>query len=128
MEQFDDNEEENLFEEAQAEEREARERSITDWFMMGVNAYIHEVYDEAVLYFDRVIEFDSKNARAYVNRGDVYAEMEAYEEAFDDYAMAVHLGSKEALSIAEEFIAEIFANRIITEQQRERFYSMLHKH
>lgn len=97
----------NSLELEQQEAQEAQERSAADWFMLGVNAYVHEAYDEAIIFFDHAIDMEPRNARAYVNRGDVYAEKGDCEEALNDYSFAAYLGSKEAAAIEREYRASL---------------------
>lgn len=102
------------------EEIEASERTEADYFMMGINAYIHGMYEDAIDYFNSYILQDEKNAKGYVNRGDVYAEKGDYQEAFNDYNVAIFLGSKEAYGMREELFEELVSKRIIKLEDRKR--------
>jgi tetratricopeptide (TPR) repeat protein len=107
MEHEDNNLADNALSLEQEEAEEAATRPVQDWFMMGVNAYVHGAYDEAIVYFDAAIDKDPTDARNYVNRGDVYRDKGDYDEAFNDYTMAIHLGSPQAQEILDEFLAEM---------------------
>lgn len=89
------------------EREEALARTADDWFTLGVNAFLQGAYQQSINYFDQVLEKEPKNAKAYVNRGDVYREFGEYDEAMNDYEMAVFCGSKEAQHILDEFKEEL---------------------
>lgn len=89
------------------EREEALARTADDWFTLGVNAFLHGAYQQAINYFDQVLDKEPRNAKAYVNRGDVHRECGEYDEAMNDYEMAVFCGSKEAVEIRNEFKTEL---------------------
>ncbi|NIZ39982.1 tetratricopeptide repeat protein [Entomospira entomophila] len=97
-------------------EMEAKERKVSDWFLLGARSYIHNEYDLAITYFDKVLELEPENDRAYANRGDVYADKGFYEEAFNDYLMAAHLGGEQAQRLLDEFKEEMIDRKIMTKE------------
>ncbi|MCL2520105.1 MAG: hypothetical protein FWE37_03750 [Spirochaetaceae bacterium] len=117
--------EENRLEIEAAEDKEASERTANDYFMMGVNAYIFEVYDQAAAYFTEAINLEQNNARAYLNRGDAYLELAAYHEAFNDYMMASYLGNRQALTLAYENLAELVECKRLSSKDEEHFNKLL---
>lgn len=88
---------------------ESKACTADDWFTLGINAFLHGAYQKAIDCFDHVLDIDPKNARAYANRGDVHYECGEYEEALNDYEMAVFCGSREAASLRDELKSELAA-------------------
>ncbi|NIZ47502.1 tetratricopeptide repeat protein [Entomospira nematocerorum] len=95
-------------------EMDAKERKASDWFLLGARSYLHNEYDLAITYFDKVLELEPKNDRAYANRGDVYADKGFYEEALNDYLMAAHLGGDAAQRLLDEFKREMIDRKMMT--------------
>jgi tetratricopeptide (TPR) repeat protein len=89
------------------DEAEARERKASDWFLLGARAYIHDELEVAITYFDKVLELEPKNDRAYANRADVHCDQGNYQEAHSDYMMAAHLGGVPAKELLADFIAQM---------------------
>jgi Tetratricopeptide repeat. len=52
-----------------------------DWFERGVSYARKRSYDTALSYFDKVIDADPMNARAWNNKGYVLCSLERDEEA-----------------------------------------------
>jgi tetratricopeptide (TPR) repeat protein len=59
-------------------------------------------YDDAIKDFTKVIEFDPKDARAYMARGTIYERMRLYAKALYDIEQALSLGDPRAADYIEE--------------------------
>ena len=86
---------------------ESQARTSDDWFTLGINAFLAGAFQKAIDCFDHVLDLEPRNAKAYANRGDVHYECGEYDEALNDYEMAVFCGSQEAVSLRDELKAEI---------------------
>jgi tetratricopeptide (TPR) repeat protein len=86
-----------------------------DWFLLGIRSYLHNEFDLAITYFDKVLDLEPKNAKAYANRADVYLELEEYPEAHNDYLMAAHLGGQPMQQLLDEFLQEMRESKIMDE-------------
>ena len=56
---------------------------------------IKKITKEAIADFDKAIELNPKDARAYYNRGVVKDELKQYKEAIADYDKAIELNPKD---------------------------------
>ncbi|MBM4137528.1 MAG: tetratricopeptide repeat protein, partial [Nitrospira sp.] len=65
--------------------------SATDWFEKGYILAISGKYKEAIDVFNRAIELNPKDARAYNNRGSAYQDSGNYWQAINDYNRAIEL-------------------------------------
>ncbi|MBI4619075.1 MAG: tetratricopeptide repeat protein [Desulfobacterales bacterium] len=70
--------------------------SATDWLNKGYAYYEAKEYQDAIYAFNRVLELDPKDAKAYYNRGISYKKLGNLQQAFSDYKVAARLGLKEA--------------------------------
>jgi len=48
-------------------------------------------YEQAIMYYTRVIEVEPNNVRACVGRGDAYAALQRYDEAISDYKRVIEI-------------------------------------
>lgn len=88
--------------------------------LLGTRAYVHAQYDLAITYFDKVLELEPENAKAYANRADVHWEMEEYPGAHNDYLMAVELGGEKMQLLLDEFIQAMQAEKLMDKEGRFR--------
>ncbi|MGB3651261.1 MAG: tetratricopeptide repeat protein [Rivularia sp. (in: cyanobacteria)] len=70
-------------------------RSFTDYYKDGRVAYKGRKYEEAITNFDRAIQKNPDDAKAYVNRGNSHYNLKEYEAALTDYTHAVKLNPNE---------------------------------
>jgi tetratricopeptide (TPR) repeat protein len=98
------------------EEAEATDRNFDDWFILGVNAYLQEDYEYAILYFDKMLEKNPESAKGYVYRADVHADSGNYGEALNDYRLACHFGDHRAQVLLDEFVAYLGQRNLLNEK------------
>ncbi len=55
----------------------------------GIDYLKIEKYDEAISYFDKVLEIDENNVSALSNKGDILVKLEKYQEAISNYNHAL---------------------------------------
>ena len=53
-------------------------------------------YKEAIADYDKAIELNPKDAKAYYNRGNAKHQLKQYKEAIADYDKAIELNPKDA--------------------------------
>lgn len=99
-------------------EDQSANRKASDWFLLGTRAYVHNQFDLAIVYFDKVLDLEPKNSRVYASRADVYTEQGLYQEAHNDYLMAAHFGDKQAQELLDEFILEMQDKKIMDQSGR----------
>ncbi len=68
-----------------------KEKEIIKHFRTGHSLYRKKIYSKALPEFDKVIELDPNNYRAYFWRGRVYIKIERYNEATVDFQMVIKL-------------------------------------
>lgn len=69
------------------------EKTSTDWFIKGVEAYQSKDYKKAVEYYEKAIELDPNNSRIHNNLGNVLDDLGRHEEAIKKYKRAIELDS-----------------------------------
>ena len=79
------------------EEKENR-RAATQHFRNGTEHLLQNRYAEGVEEFNKYLELDPDNSRAYYNRGLGYYHMQMYNEAGDDFTKAVQLNENDSIS------------------------------
>ena len=71
--------------------------------------YLRELdYEQAIMYYTRVIEVEPNNVRAYIGRGDAYTALQRYDEAVSDYKRVIEIdpGIPEVyIKLADVYIA-----------------------
>jgi tetratricopeptide (TPR) repeat protein len=68
-----------------------KEKEIVKHFRTGHSLYRKKIYRKALHEFDKVIELDPNNYRAYFWRGRVYIKVKRYKEATVDFKMVIKL-------------------------------------
>lgn len=69
-----------------------RQQKLVDWYSSEGNYfYSEEMYKEALVYYDRVLEIDPKYVKAWINRGLTLYELKRYEEALYSYDKALEI-------------------------------------
>lgn len=68
-----------------------KEKEIIKHFRTGHSLYRKKIYRKALHEFDKVIELDPNNYRAYFWRGRAYIKVERYNEATVDFEMVIKL-------------------------------------
>jgi tetratricopeptide (TPR) repeat protein len=71
-------------------------------------------YDEALILFNNVMEKDTTNYQAYVQRGLLFDDMNEMEKAYDDYSKAIVIHSDS--SLAYHYRAVLLFKMIYTEE------------
>jgi tetratricopeptide (TPR) repeat protein len=64
------------------------------WYHEGQEHYQAENYTDALLAYDRAIEWHAKFANAYNAKGDVFRRLERFEEALEAHEQAIKVDSK----------------------------------
>jgi tetratricopeptide (TPR) repeat protein len=67
-------------------------------FNLGYSYGILKKYDEAIAAFQKTIEIDPKDARAYYNMGFSYGKQEKYDEAIAAFQKAIEIDPKDAMT------------------------------
>lgn len=73
--------------------RNKREREVSKHFKTGRSLYRRRMYRKALQEFDKVIEIDPNNYRAYFWRGRLYLKTNRYNKAITDFKMVIKLKS-----------------------------------
>jgi Flp pilus assembly protein TadD len=66
-------------------------RITSDWFAKGLLAFAAQKHDKAIAAFSKVVQLNPRDARAFINRGIVYAKTGDYQQARADLKKAVAL-------------------------------------
>ncbi len=67
-----------------------------DYLNQGTDFYYKGKYDEALKAFNKAIELDSKNAKAWLSKGAAFGLLKRYDEALETFNKAIELDSKNA--------------------------------
>jgi tetratricopeptide (TPR) repeat protein len=65
--------------------------SAADWFQKGYNSYEVKEYDNAILYYQKVIELNPSSSPAYNNLGSAYGSKGNLDKAIQSYEKAIEL-------------------------------------
>ena len=71
--------------------REKRKREVKKHLRTGLSLYRKKIYRKALHEFDKAIEIDRNNYRAYFWRGRVYLRLKRFEEATTDFQRVIKL-------------------------------------
>jgi tetratricopeptide (TPR) repeat protein len=74
----------------------ASQKTKEQWLVAGNAHYNAGQYKEAIAAYDRAIQLDPKDAKAYNNRATIYRFLHEYQRAIIDYSRAIELNPKYA--------------------------------
>ena len=66
-----------------------------DWYNSGIAKIKLKDFEGAIAAFDKAIEHNQKEARAYIFRGLANSELKDYFRAMDDFIKAIELNPKD---------------------------------
>ena len=66
------------------------------YYVAGVSQSNQENYLKSITHFNKAIKLDTKNVKAYYNRGNAYRYLQKYTEAIADYNKVIELDTNDA--------------------------------
>jgi tetratricopeptide (TPR) repeat protein len=73
-----------------------RGTNVASLFTQGANLLKEQKWEEGISFFDKVIDKDPKNSKAYYNRGFGYYGLKDYDKAWNDFDKATQLDPKDS--------------------------------
>lgn len=71
-------------------------RMAGEWFAKGLTAFTAQRHQEAIAAFTKAMQLNPRDARAYINRGIIYAKTRHYRQARADFTKAIALDPQRA--------------------------------
>ena len=88
---------------------------VSEYLTQGIEQVRRDEYDGAIAAFDKAIELDSGNARAYYFRGSTYVMMEDFDRGIADLETAIELDTTDAETRTALSIAHLLRGTSYTE-------------
>jgi len=76
-----------------------------DWHEIAAALYSHGRHEEAILYYDHILEINSNDEKALFNKGLVLIELNRIGEAIKHYDMVLEINPNDVKSLASKGIA-----------------------
>ena len=86
----------------------------------AIHSFADKHYDVAIVDLTRIVEVEPENAEAYEMRGDCYQRLGRFNEARDDYLVAVKISGKPSLYFKAGTAAANFAEQLDKESKEEQ--------
>ena len=91
--------------EAQEEIIPLKGENVKDWHEIAAALYSHGRHEEAILYYDHILEIRPDDQKALFNKGLVLIELNRIEEAIKHYDMVLEINPNDVKALASKGIA-----------------------
>ena len=91
--------------EAQEEILPLKGENVKDWHAIAAALISNGRYEEAIKYYDKILEIDPEDQKALLNKGSVLKNLERYEEAIKYYDKILEIDPNNVKALANKGIA-----------------------
>ena len=79
-------------------------KNVKEWHAIGITLVSEERYEEAIKYYDKILEIDPEDQKALLNKGSVLKDLERYEEAIKYYDKILEINPNNVKALANKGI------------------------
>ena len=83
-------------------------KNVKEWHAIGIALVSEGRYEEAIKYYDRILEIDPEDQKALLNKGSVLKDLERYEEAIKYYDKILEIDPDHVKALASKGISLAF--------------------
>ena len=83
-------------------------KNVKEWHAIGITLVTEERYEEAIKYYDKILEIDPEDQKALLNKGSVLRDLERYEESIKYYDKILEINPNHIKAISSKAIALSF--------------------
>lgn len=80
-------------------------KNVKEWYAIGIALISENRYEEAIKYYDKILEINPNDEKALLNKGSVLIELDRIEEAIKYYEMIIEINPNNVKALASKGIA-----------------------
>ena len=77
-------------------------KNVKEWHSIGIALISEGKHEEAIKYYDKILELNPNDEKALVNKGSILKDLERYEEAIKYYDKILELNPKHVKALANK--------------------------
>jgi len=80
-------------------------KNVKEWYAIGIALISENRYEEAIKYYDKILEINPNDEKALLNKGSVLIELDRIEEAIKYYERIIEINPNNVKALASKGIA-----------------------
>lgn len=80
-------------------------KNVKEWYAIGIALISENRYEEAIKYYDKILEINPNDEKALLNKGSVLIELDRIEEAIKYYERVIEINPNNVKALASKGIA-----------------------
>lgn len=80
-------------------------KNVKEWYAIGIALISENRYEEAIKYYDKILEINPNDEKALLNKGSVLIELDRIEEAIKHYERIIEINPNNVKALASKGIA-----------------------
>jgi len=83
-------------------------KNVKEWHAIGIALISEDRYEEAIKYYDKILEINPEDQKALLNKGSVLKDLKRYEEAIKYYDKILEINPNHVKALASKGISLAF--------------------